>query len=342
MNLIRLIPYFNNSGIRNEILVLKKGGVLATSNLLLQFDVYNIDGNFKFWNYYMFFLKRRDCLIHAMLYHSITLASIFSLLTFNKKIIWNIRSSNYFAEGNGVLIKTLGIINILFSYFVPKKIIYNSFNSLANHSIFYRRDVSLVIQNGISSLPFLDFPKCNEYFVFGCLGRYHRVKNQDQLLLSIYKYIKDLRARKIRVLFQGDGFMNSSFTRFIHDNNIDDTVFVENHCYELKNFFSKINLLLLPSSKESFPTVVLESLAYGRPVVSNNVGDVKNIKSNCIKVIDEIDTDILLCEAIKIYDTKINEVYLGISSCRQYVINEFSFDNVSNKYLKLFNDLEKI
>lgn len=49
------------------------------------------------------------------------------------------------------------------------------------------------------------------------------------------------------------------------------------------------DVLILPSKTEVFPTVVLEALALGRPVVATKVGGVAEVKSDNLYLIDRLE-----------------------------------------------------
>ena len=65
----------------------------------------------------------------------------------------------------------------------------------------------------------------------------------------------------------------------IAENNLVSDVFLKGYCESLSTVLPKYDAFILPSLWEGLPIVILEAIATGLPIVSTDVGSIKNILS---------------------------------------------------------------
>ena len=133
-NLYRLATGTNNN-VKNYIISLKKNCYYEEKLIEKKIQVYSFNFNNIFLllsNFYkiikLIYTIRPD-IINTWMYHANFISII--LKPFIKKeiqIIWNIRHSTFNIKYTKVKTLLIIYISILFSYFIPKKIIYNSFS----------------------------------------------------------------------------------------------------------------------------------------------------------------------------------------------------------------------
>ncbi|MEE9152407.1 MAG: glycosyltransferase family 4 protein, partial [Thermoplasmata archaeon] len=108
------------------------------------------------------------------------------------------------------------------------------------------------------------------------VGRFSVEKGLD-LLLSAFKELKS-EVGGVRLILLGEGMMEEKLRKIVKSQNIEDVTFMKPHDHKkIPEILNCADLLALCSSYEGMPTIVLEALACGVPVVSTDVGDVKNM-----------------------------------------------------------------
>lgn len=106
---------------------------------------------------------------------------------------------------------------------------------------------------------------------------------------------------------------------------------------ELVNLYSRANVLINPTYADTFPTVNLEALACGTPVVTYNTGgSPETIDDNTGVVIDQGDVK-GMAMAIKNICTKDRARF--VSDCRERAEKEFDNEKCFERYMELYNVL---
>ncbi len=103
-------------------------------------------------------------------------------------------------------------------------------------------------------------------FTIGFVGRFWEGKGAEPFLCAI-KNLKD-KGYSFNVLFAGDGleYYTEKIKEFGIDKFVKDLGWIEN----IQTFFQKIDVLCLPSFKESFGLTILEAMSSGKAVVATD------------------------------------------------------------------------
>ena len=110
-------------------------------------------------------------------------------------------------------------------------------------------------------------------FVIGTVGRLSPEKGHTLLINAIARIKRD----HIRVLIVGDGPLKGELTRLSSELGLDKNVTFCGYDQNIRDYYESFDLLILPSLKEGLPNVVLEAMVFDIPVISTNVGGVKEI-----------------------------------------------------------------
>lgn len=236
----------------------------------------------------------------------------------------------------GFEISSLNCIHLL-----DKRVVINN-RTLEDYRLLYEKknidDVYLnrfkVIPNGIKIGEFISddiFARFND-FTIGFVGRNSKEK-RPEVFFKLVKNVGNIRAKAI-----GDNFINFKKThkevRYFEGSNNPELIRKE---------FAEISLLIVPSSREGFPLVIMEAMELGIPVISTNVGSISD------HVIDDVngfvsdnnsESGFIEFAQDKILQLSSNkELYSKLSiNAREYAVNNFCIDSFKEKYRSLFYD----
>ncbi|HPT30080.1 MAG TPA: glycosyltransferase family 4 protein [bacterium] len=110
---------------------------------------------------------------------------------------------------------------------------------------------------------------------------------------------------------------------------------------EPENFFRACDLLVLPSSREGQPNVLMEMMSCGNPVIASDIPGMNELLSDGENGrLFPVDDQASFIESIR--DLVTNEAErrrLGVNS-RQTILNQKTFDLVVGQYIELYNSLK--
>jgi len=186
-----------------------------------------------------------------------------------------------------------------------------------------------------------------EAIVIGMAGRVHFWKGQ-QYFLQIAKQLlnrskENNPAAPLYFIITGDAYPGYEYLvdeiqNFIKNNQLEDRIFYTGFEDEMDKFYSSIDLLILPSQlPDPLPTVVLEAMQYGIPVVVTAQG-------GALEMIAENETGIFIpihdvtIATNKIYELLQKEDQLEMKEkCIQRVNQHFSIMAFENNIANLFH-----
>ena len=142
---------------------------------------------------------------------------------------------------------------------------------------------------------------------------------------------------KTKLIIIGEGGMRSELEQLVIKLKLQDRVFFTGNIqqHELPGYYASADLLVLASSREGMPNVLLESLACGTPVIATNVG-------GSAEVITEPNAGELIFQrnAKSIADSVISVLSRKPELKKVRKLAElFSWQQVSTKQYSLFNKL---
>ncbi len=169
-----------------------------------------------------------------------------------------------------------------------------------------------------------------------CVGALVKRKGQETLLQA---FAATKSQDNSTLVFVGDGSERGNLELMAKHLGIGRKVqFTGNlNRFEVMKYYQTASIFCLTSSEDSYPTVIIEAMAYGLPIVATNVGSIKEMIGSGGVVVGVGETE-LLAEAIDklVMDTK---VYSHMSArIKQKYANTFSPDLVSNKYMNVYKN----
>lgn len=176
----------------------------------------------------------------------------------------------------------------------------------------------------------LNLPQNTILILFGAIGGTKDSRKGFDLLVKSLEIIK-IYKKKFELVIFGEKKFNLGFEAPVHflGEIRNESMF--------KNIYSACNMTIIPSRQDNLPNIALESQSCDTPVVSFNIGGLKDI-------IDHQSTGYLA----KAFNVK--DLAKGINwtienrdnikgNCRKNILKNFSEESVSEKYIKLYKKL---
>ncbi len=135
-----------------------------------------------------------------------------------------------------------------------------------------------VIYNGVDLEKFFFHPMRGKGKRVGFVGRLHPQKGIGDLVKVAERVCREIP--EVEFLVCGEGPEENFLKGEVKRRGLEKNFVLMGYQEDMPSFYGRIDLLLLPSHREGFPNVVLESLASGRPVVATDTGGVREILGN--------------------------------------------------------------
>ncbi len=197
---------------------------------------------------------------------------------------------------------------------------------------------SLVINNGIVFTQ-IDKVEHNKYVIL-IPARVNKIKNQKIVVESLIR-LKEKHGselvKNINCIFAGsieDLSYQNEMVELITGNNLD--VVFSGFVGNIKELYSKTDLIILPSLEEGTPNILLEAYAYSIPRLISDIP----MNRDCIIDSDELfnpnSSEELAC---KIFDKMQNQG--SVNSCKElkYLIDNYGIEKMKATYLKVINEV---
>jgi glycosyltransferase involved in cell wall biosynthesis len=162
----------------------------------------------------------------------------------------------------------------------------------------------------------------------------------------------------IKNVFKGGDFVRNLATRYAHDPDVQFICIggsedvIEGNVHHLPGirdkqllarWYAAADIFLFTSRSENFPLVVLEAMACGLPVVSFDVGGVKEAVGHGTHgyIARYLDTADLATGVEHILNLSPHATAAMAATCRQAVLDHFSLATMTNQYRSLYESLLK-
>ncbi len=114
--------------------------------------------------------------------------------------------------------------------------------------------------------------------VVGIVGRVHPGKGHNVLLESMAELL--INGVNTKLMVVGDGEELEELKRITHRYGIEKEVVFTGYVADVRPYISAMDILAVPSLKESLPLTALEAMAMGKPVIGSNAGDLPALLDN--------------------------------------------------------------
>ncbi|KIL49894.1 glycosyltransferase [Jeotgalibacillus soli] len=184
-----------------------------------------------------------------------------------------------------------------------------------------------------------DFSLGEDDFVAAIVARLHPVKGH----LTLFKAIADVKKQiKVTVLIVGEGDLKDSLEQEARQLGIQDQIRFLGFRTDIGEIFSISDVSLLTSKSESFPLVLLESAREGTPIITTDVGGVRQLipDSSYGWVIPVEDAAALSNALIQANQEKVTgELSVKGKHLKKYAESHFSLQHLQESIAKEYNKI---
>lgn len=261
--------------------VFKESGIKSYS---IKFSNKNIFANA--WNLSKIVKNENIKIIHA---HD-NIASLISYLSkkifrLNIKVISHIHSCYPFLKINGINKKIDSILRPKYDYNIAcGKLVYNFYNEnswyfprnkteVLSNAIDIDEIININIDESINIINEFDIPK--DKTILGFVGRICDIKGIIPFINEVANYKDEFMDCK--VLLIGSGDQEDEVRNLIRKLKLEDIFILTGFQENVYKFYPLIDVFFLPSRYEGLPMVILEAMAFNKPVISMNVGSISEV-----------------------------------------------------------------
>lgn len=189
------------------------------------------------------------------------------------------------------------------------------------------------IYNGYAAPPVLSRKKdLRSTLTIGCIGNFTKPKNQFVLIRELTAL---LRATDSKLIFAGNGPLRDQCERYVRSQNLETSVEFHNATDAVEAIYSRIDVLVIPSRWEGLPNVLCEALLRTIPVVSKDVGGVKELRSFTTALF-LYDTQTELYSHLEKIRSEYSAIVSGLSKDAVVIAAEFSTSKMSEAHQSLY------
>lgn len=180
-----------------------------------------------------------------------------------------------------------------------------------------------VIHNGINMEDYKSGDKANikrdllideDRLIIGMIGRVNKIKGQSFLVDVTKKLVErypELLVIMVGGVFAGQEDLLINLKEKVKKNNLQSNIKIFDFDNDVNKFYDIFDIFVLPSIKpDSFPTVVLEAMSHGKPIVAHVTGGVSEMVENFENGI--LITDITIDNTCKAIEKLINNKELRV------------------------------
>jgi glycosyltransferase involved in cell wall biosynthesis len=193
-----------------------------------------------------------------------------------------------------------------------------------------------VIHTGIPAPdPLPEIPRKSSVVRICCVGRLTPRKGQIYLLEAFKELIKTFP--DIQLILVGVGDSGEVLKKFVNDYHLSANVVFKGQIphSRIMEIYTAGDIFCLPSLSDPSPTVVLEAMSAGLPVVASDVGSVKEIVGEGGIMVEPQNTRLLINALGDLIRDRGLRTMLG-KKAKNRILSSYTWDKITDQYVSLY------
>lgn len=229
--------------------------------------------------------------VHTWMYHSDLIGGVFARLLCIPRIVWGVRSADFVSAVTPISTKLILRVCARLSSIVPDAIVYNSHRGFDyHHDLGYTENNNHVIYNGVDIDRFTPQSRsrinlrrelniADDRKIIGIVARYDYLKNHAGFV-EMAKFMNDYDDSCDFLMIGENINNNKTLMSLVEDRHLTEKFHLLDSIVDIENIITGLDAVVITSSSEAFPNVLIESMACGVPCFSTDVGDVRHLAYN--------------------------------------------------------------
>jgi glycosyltransferase involved in cell wall biosynthesis len=207
----------------------------------------------------------------------------------------------------------------------------------------YPRNRIRVIYDGPEIVPHRDSDPAPRSIVFAVVARIDiKKKGQDDFLRAIALLGEEGKRAKYRIVGSGPPAQEARLRTLATELEIADRIEWVPEQVDLDAVYRSLDVLVVPSRWESVPKVVIEAMAWGKPVVAARVGDISEVLDESCGILVEPGSPSALAGALQSLIRDPEKVpRFGAAAAERLASLGITFENTIAELRRAYSELER-
>ena len=174
--------------------------------------------------------------------------------------------------------------------------------------------------------------------IIGMIGTVKKVKGYEFFLCAANKILE--KNKMVRFVIAGRGSDTEYFKKMVERYKLDDRILLLGESKDVKKILASMDIFMYSSLSEGLPNVILEAMALGKPIVSTDVGGIKEVlrDGQTALLVPSHDPDALAKAAEKLLQDAAMAGRIG-TAAREEVRRNFGIDKCVRQYEVLYEKI---
>ena len=281
-------------------------------------------------------------IIQSWMYHADFLTIMLRPFFNNSNIIWSFHHAD--PQKNKMSSILIAKVCSRFSSIIPVSIIACSDITKKDHIKFGYSDKKIVvIDNGVDINRFTFKPKLPisiDEPVIGFIGRWHQIKGHETFIKAAK--ILSNRISSPRFIMIGSNLDDSNYelVQVIKTNGLGNSIeLYGEEEIDIRKYYQMMDIYICSSWSESFSLTIVESALEGIPIISTDVGIVRDIVSDGNLISEVGDSEAIAKSVIKLLDYKNEIIEAQLKDNYQRAKKRFSLERMLGEYKDVYSQV---